>query len=125
MQALFKSFDMFGASVPSLNIRGERVIKTSAGACVSIIVIGLTTLFALLKLQFMLARSQPAVVKSVENNFFDTSERYNLADEDFMFAVSLEHYKEGIKMNPRYVKWVASLITSTPDSYEEIYMPMS
>ena len=73
----------------------------------------------------MLTRSRPEVVKFVENDFFDTSELYNLADEDFMFAVSVEHYKDGIKMDPRYVKWVATLISSTPDSYEEIYMPMS
>ena len=49
MKDIFKSFDMFGAPMPSLHIRGEPVVKTSAGACISIIVIGLTSLFALIK----------------------------------------------------------------------------
>ena len=103
MKDIFKSFDMFGAPMPSLHIRGEPVVKTLAGACISIIFIGLTSLFALFKLQFMLMRSRPEVVKFVNDDFFDSSDRFKLADEEFMFAVSVEHYYTGIRMDPRYV----------------------
>ena len=110
MKDTFLSLDMFGAPMPSLHIRGDPVVKTSAGACISIIVIGLTSLFALLKLQFMLMRSSPDVNKFVNDDFFDISDRFKLDDEEFMFAVSVEHYYTGIRTDPRYVKWVAEFI---------------
>ena len=97
MKDIFKSFDMFGAPMPSLHIRGEPVVKTSAGACISIIVIGLTSLFALIKLQFMLTRSSPEVVQFVNDDAFDFSDRFKLDDEEFMFAVSVEKYYAGIR----------------------------
>ena len=45
-----KNLDMFGAQVPTFNIRGKDVVKTSAGACASIIISVLTLIYALLKL---------------------------------------------------------------------------
>ena len=59
---IVKSVDMFGANVPSLNMNGRPSIKTFMGACISILVMCLTTIFALLKLQFLLARKSPDVV---------------------------------------------------------------
>ena len=73
----------------------------------------------------MLLRSSPDVTEVVAFDVFDSSHVFNVEDEDFMFAVSVEHYENGIKMDPRYVKWVAILITSTPDSFEKVFMPMS
>ena len=45
-----KSWDMFGVQVPTFNIRGIEVVKTSAGACASLLIILLTLMFAILKL---------------------------------------------------------------------------
>ena len=73
----------------------------------------------------MLLRSSPDVTELVTFDVFDSSHIYNVEDEDFMFAVSVEHYENGIKMDPRYVKWVANLISSTPDSFSVEHLPMS
>ena len=97
-----KDFDMFGAEVPGLNLRGQSKIKTSPGACISIIIMCLTTIFSLIRLQHMLVRKNPAVVIIKQPDVFDATERYNIADEDFMFAVSLEHWTDGPKMDLRY-----------------------
>ena len=50
MLDFIKEWDFFGVPVPKLNLRGESDIKTTAGALVSFIVTGLTTIFALMKL---------------------------------------------------------------------------
>ena len=42
---------MFGVEVPNINIRGEKIVKTSAGACASVLVIIFTLIFALLKIE--------------------------------------------------------------------------
>ena len=41
-----------------------------------------------------------------------------------MIAVAAESYLTGAKSDPRYIKWVASYIVSTEESYEAIHYPM-
>ena len=103
MFEFLKNLDLFGAAVPGNNVRGESDIKTSTGACISIIVMALATMFALLKLEFMLLRDRPDVVSFIDDNFFDDSEVYNTAREDFGFAISAERYMAGLRIDPRYV----------------------
>ena len=70
---VFKSVDMFGADSPGLNFNGRSSIKTFTGAISSIVVISVTFLFALLKLQFLLLRKQPDIVEFIDKEFFDNS----------------------------------------------------
>ena len=92
----------------------------------STVVIFLTTVFAIVKLQFLMLRKKPNVIELMEPSAFDLTHRYNTesAENDFMMAVSVERHQKGARMDPRYVQFVATLITSTADSFEEIYVPM-
>ena len=54
----------------------------------SIIIMCLTTLFALLKLQFMLMRKQPDVTTFIEMDHHGPPVIYNTVEKEFMFAVS-------------------------------------
>ena len=56
-----KNFDMFGANVSFFSIEGQNDVRTPFGALISIVIMCLTTSFALLKLQFMLLRKRPDV----------------------------------------------------------------
>ena len=56
-----KKFDYFGAPIPSFNLRGETEVKTSAGACLSIIVSALTLAFSLIKFEHLASRKNPTV----------------------------------------------------------------
>ena len=61
----------------------------------------------------------------VDSSYYGIDEPYHIGtDNEFMMAVSVERHKKGARMDPRYVQWVATLITSTPDSFTEIYVPM-
>ena len=119
-----KNLDIFGAEVPGLNLRGQTKVKTFAGAFVSLAIMGITVMFALLKLQFMLMRKQPEVNEFVEPEFFSPSDSYKLHEEDFMMAISMENYLKGERMDPRYIQFVATLISKNEESFLERYVPM-
>ena len=55
-------------------------------------VICVTTLFALLKFQHLLMRKNPSVSENVESGAFDHTDPYNIADNEFMMAVSFEKW---------------------------------
>ena len=40
--------DIFGADVPTFNIKGQAKVKTACGACISMLIFILTLLFALI-----------------------------------------------------------------------------
>lgn len=69
----------------------------------SIIVMYMTTLFALLKLQHLLMRKNPSIVTNVEAYAFDHTDKYNLVENDFMMAVTVRDYDSKARMDPRYV----------------------
>ena len=96
---------MFAAGVPSFNIRGQDSVKTTIGTCISMIIIFLTSGFALLKLQHMLLKKRPDVVQFTEEGAFDESTKYSLTDSDFIVAVSVEHWVKGATVDPRYIQF--------------------
>ena len=62
----------------------------------------LTTMYALLKLQFMFLRKSPTIISFVDEQGVDPSEGYDIADNDFMLAFSASHFTEGAKTDSRY-----------------------
>ena len=112
------NIDMFGAPVPTFNMRKQGTIKTSIGTVISILIMGMTSIFALLKLQKLMLRKQPDIVSFTDEQAFDATFRYSVRDNGVMFAVSLEHYLEGAKNDPRHIQWVGSHATqSIEDGY--------
>ena len=47
-----------------------------------------TILFALLKFQHLLMRKNPSVTENVDSGAFDLTDSYNIAENEFMMAVS-------------------------------------
>ena len=50
---VFKSFDMFGASMPSFHLQGKSNLKTNIGATSSIFILLITLMFALIKFEHL------------------------------------------------------------------------
>ena len=61
MPVNFKVFDFYGAPLPSFNIKGEDSIKSNCGGCVSLVIMYVTFIFAILKLQHLLDRHNPII----------------------------------------------------------------
>ena len=47
-----------------------------------------------------------------------------LSNEDFMIAVTAEHWLTGAKNDPNYIQWVGSFNIATADNYTQTYFPL-
>ena len=56
-----KELDFFGAPIQSFNLRGQTEIKTSTGACLSIIISVCILAFSLIKFERLVTRKNPTV----------------------------------------------------------------
>ena len=108
LPTFIKQLDMYGLPMPGFNIEGEQVMTTNTGGVVSVMIIYVTLLFAILKFVNMLNKENPTVFSYFEPDAVDVDYMFNMIDEDFMIAFSLEDYNTGeTKMNTDYVKFYA------------------
>lgn len=84
------SLDLFGAPAPTFNIRGESEVRTFCGGIVSSVIITVTILFALLKLQHLLSKHNPSVNAFEDKNAWGTGDVMMPGDsDDFMMAFAV------------------------------------
>ena len=104
------SLDLFGAPAPTFNISGEGEVRTFCGGIVSSVIITVTMLFSLLKLQHLMSKHNPSI------NVFEDINAWGTGDvmvpeesDDFMvaFAVTSIGDPVRVKNDPSFVKWVA------------------
>ena len=106
VQEFVTNFDMFGKTLPTFNMHGKTKKQTIVGACCSILILILTFIFGILKLEHMITRKNPMMQRLTAN--IDTKESYSLSQDEFMMAVMIE--KSGGKDIPydsRYTRWIA------------------
>ena len=85
-----RKFDLFGTQVPSFKLQGKNEIKSLVGAFASLLLIGLTFMYGVAKLQEMLLRKYMDIsTNSVE---LDQSVSYDINHDDFMMAFSAQAY---------------------------------
>ena len=103
---------MFGALAPAFNIEGKKLVKTYTGASTSMLVLTLTFLFALLKLELLVERKNPSLTSNKSQ--LDIGERYNTGSEDFIMAFSaINLLTKEAKSDPRYVRWLVHFYENT------------
>ena len=110
-----KNWDMFGAHVPTFNIRGRSVVKTSFGACASILILVLTLLFALLKLQYLVEKKNPTI--STNTSILDGSERFNTGSESFAMAFAFEKLGSEYRIDNNYIRWMVRFFENIDGVY--------
>ena len=105
-----KKLDSFPASVPGFNIRGEKIVSTSIGGCVTFIMLSVTFLFATLKFQHLILRHNPSINSHTEY-FANRGSRFDINQPDFQIAVSLNQFGSFEPLSdPNYLQWVAQYI---------------
>ena len=106
MGKMLKGLDLFAAPLPQFNVRGEQDVKTHIGGFVSLLMMTVTFIFAMMKLQNLFDFKNPAIaifkqeIEAGQENSFEIT-------DDFQMAFGLDTYENGIKNDERYVKWVA------------------
>ena len=114
-----KSWDMFGAQVPSFNLRGRDVVKSSAGACASIVILLLTLAFALLKFKNLVEKKNPTVMTNTSS--LENGTRFNTGADGFMMAFSATNpeTKEHLS-DTDYIRWSVSFTEKIGETWNEI-----
>ena len=102
-----KRFDLFGMAPPNLNIRGETVVKTYPGAVFTFLVVILTFLFGLIKLENMATGKNPNL--TTNKSQLEPEETFNTNSDDFMMAFAVQSKDGTPKNDPRYIRWYARL----------------
>ena len=84
-------------------------MRTYCGGCVSLVIMYVTLLFALLKLQHLLSKHNPTVNVFTEHAVFGESDVWTGGEnEDFMMAFAVVDYVSGeVRDDLSFVKWFA------------------
>ena len=65
-------------------------------------------MFAILKLEHLLARQNPSINQYIVRNAYEAEDTYSAGENDFKLAVRVENYLTGENKNsPDMVKWFA------------------
>ena len=104
MPKFLKSVDMFGAPIPNFNMRGRAEVKTSCGACFSMVIFTLTLLFGMLKLQHLALHKNPSITTNTIP--LEAGERFDIGSEDFMMAFAVTKDKGEPRNDTRYLRWM-------------------
>ena len=118
--------DVFGAPIPSFNIKGESYIGTITGGLCSILFGVIAVLFASLKLQIMLSRSDTVTTITKRNGFNSFEDRIQLSDGEFAMALGIQsHSGDGaFKDDPRFVKWILRYTIEIEHVKTQKYYPL-
>ena len=100
--------DLFEAPLPTLNIKGSSVVKTSLGGLLSILIMLSVGLFATVKFEHLVLRRNPSVNKYESENEHDAEKIFDTKHDDYAMAFALTDYMTGEpKDDPRIIRWYA------------------
>ena len=74
---------MFGAKVPTFNIKGETKVHTVTGGILTTVFGVIFISYAVLKLTHLIDKKNPLIAEIRERNFYDYNTRVNLNDIGF------------------------------------------
>lgn len=87
---MLQNVDIFGAPLPSFNLQGASAVKTNAGGCFTLVIMTITLLFGLRKIQEMFMRKNPEIMQFVQENAYEVGDTFNIKDDNFMMAFAIE-----------------------------------
>ena len=118
-----ENIDIFGKQVPSFSLGGRTEIRTKPGAIMTIMILSLTLLFGLMKLQHLFLRKNPLINTNSEPLADDAVFETN--SSDLMIAVTAENYFTGAGLsNPRYVRYNTGIWKKINGVLETLWYPM-
>ena len=99
------------------------MVKTWAGAFLSMIILVIVLMFGILKLKFLLLRKNPTIVSN--KTPLDITTTYSLGSDEFMMAFFAENYWTGAALSDRrYVNWVTRLVVIEEGTKTKTWYPM-
>lgn len=74
ISTFLRSIDRFGQNIPAFNIKGVDVIRTSVGGMLTGIVVILTLAYFIVKLQALVAGSDPIINQNIIFDYYSTKQ---------------------------------------------------
>ena len=98
--------DMFGQPTPTFNINGITEIKSQFGFMTTMVAIMVLLAYAISKGVIRMKKHNPHTTEAIHTNFYDSSFRFNLKEQNFKIAVGVYDYlSREPKNDPNYVRW--------------------
>ena len=88
-------------------MKGEEKVKTFAGGLLSFLIMGVTFVFALLKVQQLIDFKKPTIASFYQDLEVGPQNAFNLGTDGFMIAFGIDTYKDGVRKDERFLKWIA------------------
>ena len=90
------TIDMFRAPLPVFRLQGRESVRTHCGGCMTLLIMYVSFLFAIQKLQHLIAKHNPAINVFVEQAAFDERHVWRGSEnDDFMMAFAVVDYVTG------------------------------
>ena len=116
--SFLRSIDRFGQNIPAFNINGASVIRTTIGGILTGIVITLTLIYFIVKLEALIDGSDPIINQNTISDYYGSAESSNGLDlfaANLHFAINISDFSGFPLYDSRYVKLIASLIHVNED----------
>ena len=109
--------------MPTLNIKGHEKVKTNLGAAFSIMIMTLTLLFALVKLDQLALKKIVNITTNTES--LDASHTFDTTAEEFMIAVAITSGSFRKSIDPSQFTWYLKTIRKDEAGRKAENYPMS
>lgn len=88
------SVDFFQRDMPQLNLRGKTTVATSFGGIISLLMFSIMILYAFIKFERLISRSNPNVSTYLEQSVLTSQDSVTLKDVGVRFAFAIEGYND-------------------------------
>ena len=78
--------------MPVFNIEGSSTLNTNTGGVLTVLILTITFVFSIVKFSHLISRQNPTVNTYMDREVFSPEDHFNMVDEEFMVAFSLENY---------------------------------
>ncbi len=99
-------------------------MNTITGGIISFAVFTIFFIYGSLKLTHLIDKYNPQISEIEEKSYYDQTDKLSLSDINFKFAVAVEGYiDKELKIDPRYVKFMARIVTVREAKNYETILP--
>ena len=83
---------MFGAPLPTFNLKGKNTVHTVSGGIMTFLVILVMLIYGSIKMFHLVSRDNPNIVAYLERNYYTHNNHLDLNKIDFHLAFSFEGF---------------------------------
>lgn len=100
--------DLFKQRIPQINLKGREEAASWFGTFISLIILGLMSIYIPLKFDMLMTRHNPSISKTEDLGALGEDDVLDLGQAGLKFAFNAENFQREPINDPRYVKFVVT-----------------